>query len=218
MLSMSAVYEICYPITLILICFICTDEGDSNAVQSAITPHQANSEFVILLENIIKELRKNESKNLEIIRLVSILPIKVKSGIFLFNSKQREAINASSNIRTLFTKHLRSCWRWYEFTVLKAFVEAVRSEYCETMIRQYEEKLDIQMKLQQIYEHCIQEKRDVPDGYDKMVAILHGKIFSCITKAEYDELKKFISTNLGVESYVIPPFGKVSTVGILCVW
>ena len=41
-----------------------------------------------------------------------------------------------------------------------------------------------------------------------MVAIVRGKIFSRITKEEYDILKKFVSTHLEVKSYVIPPFDK----------
>jgi len=109
----------------------------------------------------------------------------------------------------LFTKNLRGCWRWDDFTLLKTLVQSLESsEYCETMLRQYEQKLDSQMKLQQIYEHCIQEKRDFPNGYDKMVAIVRDKIFSRITKLEYDKLKEFITINLGVKSYVIPPFHK----------
>jgi len=223
---MSVVYEMRYPITLILVCCICADESDSNVVQStsilssptAFTPHQADGEFAILLSNIIKELNKNESENLEIIKGVcSFLTVKDDPDVLLFNGEQQEAIDACDNIRTLLTKHLGGCWRWDDFTLLKLLVESLESEYCETMLRQYEQKLDSQMKLQQIYEHCIQEKRDVPDGYGKMVAIVRDKIFSRITKAEYDELQKFISTNLRLESYVIPPFDKVSTAGILCV-
>jgi len=176
------------------------------------TPDQAGSEFAILLTNIIKELKKNESENLEIIKSVcSFLTIKGKPGVLLFNEEQQEAIDACDNIRTLFTKNLRGCWRWDDFTLLKTLVQSLEpSEHCEMMLNQFEEKLDNQMKLQQIYEHCIQEKRDIPDGYNKMVAIVRGKIFSRITKEEYDALKQFISTHLEVESYVIPPFDKAA--------
>jgi len=44
-----------------------------------------------------------------------------------------------------------------------------------------------------------------------MVAIVTRKIFSRITKEEYDELKKFISSHLGVKPYVIPPFYEAAT-------
>jgi len=174
------------------------------------TPHQASSEFAFLLMNIIKELKKNESENLEIIKgACSFLTVKDDPGVLLFNEEQQEAIDACDNIKTLFTRNLRGCWRWDDFTLLKTLVQSLESyKHCEMMLSQFEEKLDNQMKLQQIYEHCIQEKRDIPNGYDKMVAIVRGKIFSRITKEEYDTLKKFVSTHLEVKSYVIPPFHK----------
>ena len=43
-----------------------------------------------------------------------------------------------------------------------------------------------------------------------MVAIIDKKIFSSITKEEYDELKQFISQHCGVEPYVMSPFSKAS--------
>jgi len=174
------------------------------------TPHQASSEFAFLLMNIIKELKKNESENLEIIKgACSFLTVKDDSGVLLFNEEQQKAIDACDNIKTLFTKNVRGCWRWDDFALLKTLVQSLdSSEHCEMMLNQFEEKLDHQMKLQQIYEHCIQEKRDIPDGYDKMVAIVRGKIFSRITKEEYDTLKIFVFTHLGVKSCVIPPFHK----------
>jgi len=176
------------------------------------TPHQASSEFAILLMDIINELEKNESKNLEKIKGVcSFLTIKDDPGVLLFNEEQKEAIDACDNIRTLLTKNLRVCWRWDDFTLLKVLVQSLESsENCEMMLNQFEQKLDNQMKLQQIYEHCIQEKRNVPDGYNKMVAIVRGKIFSRITKEEYDALQQFIVTHLGVKPYVIPPFYKAA--------
>ena len=176
------------------------------------TPAQASTEFGILLSNIIRELKYREEDNLVIIKDVcSALTIKDDPGILLFNEDQREAIDACDNVRTMFTKNLRGCWRWDDFSLLKTLVQGLESsERCEAMLNQFEEKLDSQMKLQQIYEHCIQEKRDIPDGYDKMVAIVRNKIFSRITKEEYDKLKEFISSHLEVKSYVIPPFYKAA--------
>ena len=181
------------------------------------TPHQASSEFAILLMNIIKELKKNESENLETIKGVcSFLTIKDDPSVLLFNEEQQEAIDACNNVRTLFTKNLRGCWRWDDFSLLRFLVQSLESsESCEAMLDQFEQKIDSQMKLKQIYEHCVQEKTDIPDGYDKMVAIVHRKIFSRITKEEYDELKKFVSSHLGVKSYVIPPFYKAASSSLI---
>ena len=176
------------------------------------TPDQASTEFAILLMNIIKELKKNESENLETIKgICSFLTIKGEPGVLLFNEEQQEAIDACDNVRTLFTKNLRGCWRWDDFSMLRILVQSLESsEQCEAMLNQFEQKIDSQMKLQKIYEHCIQEKRDIPDGYDKMVAIVRHKIFSRITKEEYDKLKEFISSHLEVKFYVIPPFDKAA--------
>jgi len=197
-----------------------TDEDNADVVKKSTTPssttalittpHQASTEFGILLSNIIRELKRNEQENLDTIKNVcSFLTIKDDPGVLLFNEEQQEAIDACNNIRTLLTKNLRGCWRWDDFAMLKTLVQSLDcSEHCEMMLNQFEEKLDNQMKLQQIYEHCMQEKRDIPDGYNKMVAIVRGKIFSRITKEEYDTLKKFISSQLVVKSYVIPPFDK----------
>ena len=165
------------------------------------------------MASIIRELRKNESENLETIkRVCSFLTIKDDPNEFLFNEKQQEAIEACDDLRTLLIKNLRHCWRWDDTSFLKQMIQPLESsDHCEEMLFQYEQKLDIQMKLQQIYHHCIQEKIEVPGGYDKMVAIVHDKIFSRITKEEYDQLKEFIAAHCGVQSYVIPPFHKATT-------
>jgi len=176
------------------------------------TPHQASTEFSILLANIIRELQQNESENLAIIKnMCSFLTIKDDPDVFLFNEEQQEAIYACSKLDILFTRNLRRCWRWDDFSFLKQIVQSLKStDRCEEMLSQYELKLDSKMKLQQIYDHCVQENQDVPEGYDKIVSIIHGKIFSRITKIEYDQLKEFIAQHCGVEPYVIPPFYKAA--------
>ena len=181
------------------------------------TPHQASSEFAILLSNIIKELKKNEAENLETIKNVcSFLTIKDDPGVLLFNEDQQEAIDACDNVRTLFTKNLRGCWRWDDFSLLRFLIQSLESsECCEAMLNQFEEKIDSQMKLKEIYEHCIMEERDIPIGYDKMVAIVNRKIFSRITIEEYKELKQFISSHLEVKPCVIPPVYKAATSSLI---
>jgi len=60
-----------------------------------------------------------------------------------------------------------------------------------------------------MHELCVQESTNIPQDYHKMVTIVN-KIFSSITKEEYDELKQFISQHCGVEPYVMSPFSKAS--------
>ena len=170
-----------------------------------VNPRQASTEFGILLAKIIKELAKNEDENLELLKVVcSCLTVNKDPSGLLFSEEQQEEINACGNIRTLFTTKLRYCWRWDDFTFLKDIVQSVDSDgHCKQLLDQYEEKLFIKMKLQDIYEYCQQQQENLPEGYHKMVAIVQGKIFSCVTIEEYRKLKDFVSQHCKVAPHVI---------------
>ena len=184
-----------------------------------VTPDQASTEFAILMKNIIKELKKNENEYLEDIKdTCAYLTIKGDPNVFLFNEDQREAITACDNIRTLFTGHLRGCWRFDEFPLLKKLIQSIDSDRCEEMLNQYEKKLNILMKLQDIHEHCKQEKQTVPPGYHKMVAIVENKIYSRITKEEYDELKEFVLKHCEVEEHFLFPFCRAAPSSLILEW
>ena len=185
-----------------------------------VNPKQASTEFGILLANVIKELAKNESENLELIKVVcSCLTVNKDPNGLLFNEEQQEEINACSNIRTLFTTRLRCCWRWDDFSFLKQIVQSVDLDgHCEHLLDQYEEKLSIKMKLQDIYEYCQKQQENLPEGYHKMVAIVQNKIFSRITLEEYRKLKDFISQHCEVQPYVIPHFIKAGKSSLLLEW
>ena len=184
-----------------------------------VTPDEASAEFAILMKNIIKELKKDETKYLEDIKdTCAYLTVKGNPNVFLFNEDQQEAITACDNIRTLFTRHLRGCWRFDDFPLLKKIIQSINSRRCEEMLNQYEEKLNISMKLQDIHEHCKQEKQAFPEGYHKMVAIVENKIYSRITKEEYDELKEFISKHCEVEEYFLSPFYKAAPSSLMLEW
>jgi len=144
--------------------------------------------------------------------ICSFLTIKDDPNTFLFNEDQRRAIEACRSLRTLFSKtNLSVCWRWDDFSFLKKIIQSLESSnHCEEMLDQYEQKLCSEMKLQEIYDYCVQEKQEIPEGYDKMIAIVQNKIFSRITKMEYDQLKEFIAEHSGVKSYCIPPMQKAS--------
>ena len=172
-----------------------------------ITPAQASTEFTILMKNIIKELKKNESEYLENIKdTCAYLTIKGDPNVFLLNEDQREAITACDNIKTLLTEHLCGCLRYDNFPLLKKIIQSIDSDRCEEILNQYEKKISILMKLQDIHEHCKREKQRVPPGYHEMVAIVENKIYSRITKEEYDELKEFVLRHCKVEEYFLFPF------------
>ena len=199
---------------------ICADEKHAESSMSIarnqvlleniiVNPRQASTEFGILLSNIIRELAKNESENLELIKVVCSC-LSDQGGNLLFNEKQQEEINSCGNIRIIFITKLRYCWRWDDFVVLKQIVYSVDSNsHCKQLIEQYENKLWIKMKLQDIYERCQQLNQNLPEEFHKMVAIVQDKIFSRITLEECRKLKEFISQHCEVDPYVISPVIKV---------
>ena len=184
------------------------------------TPEEASAEFGFLLGNIIKELSKNETENLELIKdMCSCLTVKGDPSTLLFNEDQQEAINACGNIRTLFRKKLRYCWRWDDFSFLTNIVQSLdSSDHCLHLIHQYEKKIYSKMKLRDIHEYCIQQSKDLPEGYHKMVAIIKNKSFLRITLEEYRKLKEFISQHCKVESYTISHFTEAWFGSLLLEW
>ena len=199
---------------------ICTDEEYAKCSMSIsrnlpsnmiFHPVLASTEFSTLLVRIIKELEKNETENLELIKVIcSHLTVNGEPNVLLFNEEQQGEINSCSNIRTLFTTKLRPCWRWDDFDVLKIIVSSVDSDgHCEQLIDQYETKLLIQMKLQDIHEYCQQQQQDLPEGFHKMVAIVQNKCFYRITLEEYKKLKEFIYQHCKIVPYVLSPFMSV---------
>ena len=185
-------------------------------------PKQASIEFGIFVNKIINQLQENEVENLKLITdMCSVLTIESdeeNSDVLLFNHNQLVAIRQCDTIRTLFTTKLRHCWRWDDFSLLKDIIQAVGCPTCELLLNQYEQKLDSQMKLKEIYESCVQGGCHLPEEYEKMVAIIRNKQFHKITKEEYDEIKQFTSEYCGVKPYVLLPFAKASSSSLLIVW
>ncbi|XP_065902173.1 uncharacterized protein [Dysidea avara] len=175
------------------------------------TAEQASVEFAILLQQILKELKKNKDDNLELLKIMSsTLTVKDKSGVRMFGDAELESIKACNDIDTLLVFKLRHCYRWDDHSMLSVLMSSLNAVKCLESLEKFQIKIDIKMKLQEIYEHCLKESSKFPEGYHKMVAIVDKKIFSSITKEEYDELKQFISQHCGVEPYVMSPFSKVS--------
>lgn len=201
-------------------------EHDNSVTNSKIKftiPKKASIEFGILVSKIINELQQDEAENLEFIKDICChLTIDINEensdDTLLFTDDQLSAIRNCGTIRMLFRTKLRHCWRWDDFSFLKEIVQGVGSPECELLLKQYEQKLDTEMKLQEIYDSCEQEDRNLPEGYEEMVAIVSNKIFCRITKEEYDKMKMFTTKHCGVKPYVLPPFKRVSSSSLLIVW
>ena len=160
---------------------------------------------------------ENEADNLELLKSIcSSLTIKDNSNILLFSDDQLKTIITCASIKLLFLLELRRCWRWDDFSVLSVLVASLRSNRCKELLAQYKEKIDVNVKLKDIYKQCISDY-DFPAGYHKMVAITN-KFFIDITKEEYDELKCFISQHCEVEPHAISPFIKALSSSLILEW
>jgi len=127
----------------------------------------------------------------------------------MFSDSELEGIRSCKDIDTLLVVKLRYCYRWDDHSLLTLLMKKINSDRCLKLLRLFEFKLYSQLKLQQISVHLSHDNAQFPDDYHKMIAIV-DKIFSDITKEEYDELKQFISQHCGVEPYVMSPFVKAS--------
>ena len=85
---------------------------------------------------------------------LTIAANKDDSDVLLFNDDQLCAISECTTIKTLFRIKLCHCWRWDDFSFLKAIVQAVGCPISESLLKQYVQKLDNTMKLQKIHEFC----------------------------------------------------------------
>jgi len=174
------------------------------------TPEKASAEFGLVLIEILKELKQNESDNLEKLQIISsTLTVKDSSGVRMFSDSELEAIQSCTSIRTLLVQKLRHCYRWDDYSMLIVLLSSINAKESLRLLRLFEIKVYSQIKLHQIQAQLSQEQIDLPKGYEKMIAII-DKIFLDITKIEYDELKQFIADHCGVEPYVVSPFLKAS--------
>ena len=191
---------------------------ETHSVQFS-TPDEASVEFGILLNEIIKELEKNESSNLRTLKTISsTLTVQRSSKVRVFNDKQMQEIQACSSIYILLTDKLRHCYRWDDCSMLYIFMLSVNSRSCLSLLKNFQIKINSKMKLQQIYEHCKQKGFEFSEEYHKIVAIVDDKIFSDITLEEYHVLKHFVSEQCGVEDYVISPFIKAASSSLILEW
>ena len=188
--------------------------------RSRIDLNEASAEFGFLLWEILELLKKNESRNLSVIKIVcSNLTIKDDSSTLLFTDEQLKAIEIYTDMDSLFRQQFRYYWRWDDCRFLTTIVSKLKEgSACKKMIQMYKTKVCSDIKLCHIYEQCKQEGCGVPDGYSKMTAIIKDRNFSDITLKQYDDLKQFISEHCGVESYVICPFCKAGSHSLILEW
>ena len=195
-----------------------TGTHSENLIQLT-TPEEASAEFGILLTKILRELEKDESTNLLLLKMMSsTLTIKNNPDIRMFTDKQIDEIQACNNIQTLLMKKLRHCYRWDDFSILTVLMSSIKSKTCLNLLEKSRVKIDSKMKLQQICEYCKQTEYSFSEEYHKMVAIVNDKFFFTITKEEYEKLKYFISEQCGVEAYVMSPLSKASSSSLILEW
>jgi len=187
--------------------------SDSASVGTVFSsPDPASGEFGMLLTEIIKELRKNELRNLENLQIILCsLTVKDHPEIPVFSSQQIERIRECTSIITLLTVKLNHCYRWDDYSMLTLLLHSLKAKKCLKLLETFEQKIDATMKLKKIAEYYCEAAQHPPKGYYKMAAIVK-KDFSSITKKEYERLKQFTSQHCGVEPHVVTPFSTVLSV------
>ena len=209
-------------LTAILLCVVgisCDEPPVSEKSILISNPSKASYEFATTVSRIEGILMKgNEVENLNAIKSVcGYLRISNNnSEKLMFTTEQLKEIDACSNVREIF-RQFRFHLRWDDHHILTAILDRLDSEECEELLAKFQSKIDCQMKLEQIFEECKNLKQDLPEGFDKMVAIVIKK-YSRITKEEYDQLKCFITDHCKVESYVLSPFLNMSSSSLLLEW
>ena len=195
------------------------DQSKVKSPSTLTTPDKSSAEFGYLLTKIVEELKHNEASNLENIKtILSTLTVKGNSEELIFSDEQLEALEACNNIRILLVRKLRHYYRWDDFSFLEVILSNLDSDKCSKWLEVYGEKRDSKIKLQDIYEYCMTEQHELPEGFDKMVAIVTNKSFFTITLEEYDQLKQFIAQHCGVEPYVMLPSFKASLSSLILEW
>ena len=198
---------------------VATEDVHSESLVQFSTPDEASVEFGILLNEIVKELEKEEASNLRTLKTISsALTIQKSSKVHVFTDEQLKEIEACNSIYTLMVYKLRHCYRWDDFSMLTKLMSSIDSENCLSLLKKFEVKINSKMKLRQIYEHCKQTSAKFSAEYHKIVAIVDDKIFSKITQNEYNVLKHFVSVQCGVEDYVISPVTKITVSSLILEW
>ena len=201
---------------------VATEDVYSESLVHFSTPDEASIEFGILLDEIVKELEKNEASNLRTLKTISsTLTIQKSSKVHVFTDEQLKEIQACNSIYTLMVYKLRHCYRWDDFSMLTKLMSLINSKKCLSLLKKFKVKINSKMKLQQIYEHyCKLKSAKFSTEYHKIVAIVDDKIFSTITQKECNVLKDFVSEQCGLEKYVMSPVAKitVSSTSLILEW
>ena len=198
---------------------VATEDVHSESSAHFSTPDEPSVEFGVLLNEIVKELEKDEDNNLRTLKTVSsTLTIQKSSKVHVFTDEQLKEIQACNSIYTLMVYKLRHCYRWDDFSMLTKLMSLIDSKKCLSLLKKFEVKINSKMKLQHIYEHCKQTSVKFSAEYHKIVAIVDDKIFSKITQKEYNVLKHFVSEQCGVEDYVMSPVTKIAVSSLILEW
>ena len=150
--------------------------------------------------------------------MLSTLTLKDNPETLMFTDPELEAIESCHSIRELLVQKLRYHYRWYDFSLLKVLLSNLQSDKCSEWLTMYEGRLDCKMKLEYINEQCKKENMEIPDGYEKMVAIISNRNFFTITLEEYDEIKEFVAKHCNMESYLMSPFIKALSSSLVLEW
>ena len=89
-------------------------------------------------------------------------------------------------------------WNWSSHRLLYTIIKRVDAPKAVNLLEKFKNKIDYQMKLKYVHKYLRKTKKQAPDGYYKMTAIIN-KDYSEITLEEGLKIEKFVSDCLGIE-------------------
>ena len=129
-----------------------------------------------------------------------------------FSAKEKAAIKSCKTFHELFSEVRRSM-RWDSHRLLNIIIIRAGMEEAVTKLKQFEKKIDCQMKLKDIHDIFKAKDEPLPDGYTEMIAIVE-KDYTHITLDEFKEIEDFLSIHLNE----LPPCKRAKYYSVRITW
>lgn len=157
-------------------------------------PEPATDQFSTVVANIAKELNDCIKYNTQKIDRIHRQLTTGKNKV-IFSESEASKIQSCRSIFGLFNV-MHPYWNWSSHRLLFTIIKIVESSQAESMLSEFESKINYQMKLKDVHEHLRKFKVPAPTGCSKMIAIVN-KDYSTITLKEGLQIEELVLKHLG---------------------
>ena len=172
----------------------------------------ARQDFSAVVADIAAELEKSVDKSIKKVKIVCY-NLTIADNMPLLSADDKEKIKHCNSIYDIF-EVMSPHWSWNSHRLLFIIIKRVKSSEALELLTQYRKKIDYQMKIENIYKYCKQNKSPVPFDYVRMKAII-DKDYNDITLEEFSELEEFANRYLGINQC---PFEVNPSQSIQVIW